>query len=153
MLLCCVLFLICVMPDDDLWSGCMCLLFLFFLMIRRPPRSTRTDTLFPYTTLFRSEYRLDVQAAAAGAGQAHRDPAKGRGGLEVDRAYLRKVQARSGRADGDGAPQQSAHRAARASALRTEPQADAVGGPPAALCAQFGCQTGRAHVRTPVTNA
>src|SRR3546814_1229294 len=26
----------------------------FFLMIRRPPRSTRTDTLFPYTTLFRS---------------------------------------------------------------------------------------------------
>src|SRR3546814_3627318 len=31
----------------------------FFLMIRRPPRSTRTDTLFPYTTLFRS---LDVRA-------------------------------------------------------------------------------------------
>src|SRR3546814_10681785 len=30
-----------------------CLLF-FFLMIRRPPRSTRTDTLLPYTTLFRS---------------------------------------------------------------------------------------------------
>src|SRR3546814_18315428 len=31
----------------------LCLYF-FFLMIRRPPRSTRTDTLFPYTTLFRS---------------------------------------------------------------------------------------------------
>src|SRR3546814_18186210 len=30
------------------------MLFIFFLMIRRPPRSTRTDTLFPYTTLFRS---------------------------------------------------------------------------------------------------
>src|SRR3546814_7586130 len=30
------------------------LVFFFFLMIRRPPRSTRTDTLFPYTTLFRS---------------------------------------------------------------------------------------------------
>src|SRR3546814_12228846 len=29
----------------------------FFLKIRRPPRSTRTDTLFPYTTLFRSEER------------------------------------------------------------------------------------------------
>src|SRR3546814_10974719 len=29
----------------------------FFLMIRRPPRSTRTDTLFPYTTLFRSQGR------------------------------------------------------------------------------------------------
>src|SRR3546814_9007922 len=32
----------------------ICVLF-FFLMIRRPPRSTRTDTLFPYTTLFRSQ--------------------------------------------------------------------------------------------------
>src|SRR3546814_246317 len=30
---------------------------LFFLMIRLPPRSTRTDTLFPYTTLFRSNRR------------------------------------------------------------------------------------------------
>src|SRR3546814_15822121 len=30
--------------------------FFFFLMIRRPPRSTRTDTLFPYTTLFRSAF-------------------------------------------------------------------------------------------------
>src|SRR3546814_6553984 len=28
-------------------------------MIRRPPRSTRTDTLFPYTTLFRSSDRID----------------------------------------------------------------------------------------------
>src|SRR3546814_16240162 len=28
----------------------------FFLMVRRPPRSTRTDTLFPYTTLFRSAW-------------------------------------------------------------------------------------------------
>src|SRR3546814_9273859 len=32
-------------------------LYFFFLMIRRPPRSTRTDTLFPYTTLFRSDRR------------------------------------------------------------------------------------------------
>src|SRR3546814_11583766 len=29
-------------------------MYVFFVMIRRPPRSTRTDTLFPYTTLFRS---------------------------------------------------------------------------------------------------
>src|SRR3546814_8980590 len=35
-------------------------------MIRRPPRSTRTDTLFPYTTLFRSRLRLEVQADFAG---------------------------------------------------------------------------------------
>src|SRR3546814_20299208 len=49
------------------WTSVCCFLFgtswrgaldsiscFFFLMIRRPPRSTRTDTLFPYTTLFRS---------------------------------------------------------------------------------------------------
>src|SRR3546814_20585423 len=34
--------------------------FFFCLMIRRPPRSTRTDTLFPYTTLFRSRHAADV---------------------------------------------------------------------------------------------
>src|SRR3546814_2450928 len=38
------------------------LLFFFFLMIRRPPRSTRTDTLFPYTTLFRSSYAADFES-------------------------------------------------------------------------------------------
>src|SRR3546814_5953178 len=45
---------------------------MFFLMIRRPPRSTRTDTLLPYTTLFRSELgpafcedRGDAEGAAA----------------------------------------------------------------------------------------
>src|SRR3546814_10064154 len=36
---------------------CLAILFFFLLMIRRPPRSTRTDTLFPYTTLFRSTVR------------------------------------------------------------------------------------------------
>src|SRR3546814_18599259 len=36
----------------------MCCYFFFFLMIRRPPRSTRTDTLFPYTTLFRSSSKV-----------------------------------------------------------------------------------------------
>src|SRR3546814_18939490 len=51
---------------------CYCMVFFFFLMIRRPPRSTRTDTLFPYTTLFRSGERLFhnaglcLQAFAAG---------------------------------------------------------------------------------------
>src|SRR3546814_6713732 len=35
----------------------------FFLMIRRPPRSTRTDTLFPYTTLFRSKLGLLFEPA------------------------------------------------------------------------------------------
>src|SRR3546814_13533257 len=45
----------------------LCCVF-FFLMIRRPPRSTRTDTLFPYTTLFRSacDRRHPSQYGAAG---------------------------------------------------------------------------------------
>src|SRR3546814_15471047 len=38
------------------------LLVVFFLMIRRPPRSTRTDTLFPYTTLFRSRHGSNRRA-------------------------------------------------------------------------------------------
>src|SRR3546814_678321 len=46
-------------------------------MIRRPPRSTRTDTLFPYTTLFRSienlAHRLNLVGRQAGA--SHRDMA------------------------------------------------------------------------------
>src|SRR3546814_3494383 len=39
-----------------------CILLCFFLMIRRPPRSTRTDTLFPYTTLFRSSASRTLNA-------------------------------------------------------------------------------------------
>src|SRR3546814_15426855 len=42
-----------------------CLFFFFFLMIRRPPGSTRTDTLFPDTTLFRS-----ADAAARGTARS-----------------------------------------------------------------------------------
>src|SRR3546814_5985900 len=42
----------------------------FFLMIRRPPRSTRTDTLFPYTTLFRS------YCAVRSRGLRHRPPVR-----------------------------------------------------------------------------
>src|SRR3546814_3489034 len=59
-----------------------CICFFFFLMIRRPPRSTRTDTLFPYTTLFRSPLQC---------GRLHelRDTRLGRG---VHRAVLRAVE-------------------------------------------------------------
>src|SRR3546814_17683364 len=46
------------MSHDMFWVAYVLqwLLDLFFLMIRLPPRSTRTDTLFPYTTLFRSSW-------------------------------------------------------------------------------------------------
>src|SRR3546814_2419995 len=53
--------------------SCLCCVF-FFLMIRRPPRSTRTDTLFPYTTLFRSQPR-GGEAVAAGQRRARRSGA------------------------------------------------------------------------------
>src|SRR3546814_4428821 len=42
----------------------------FFLMIRRPPRSTRTDTLFPYTTLFRSVLGESGRGKAAKRGRS-----------------------------------------------------------------------------------
>src|SRR3546814_3282636 len=44
--------------------------YIFFLMIRRPPRSTRTDTLFPYTTLVRSGVAREHPAGALAAADA-----------------------------------------------------------------------------------
>src|SRR3546814_20223075 len=61
----------------------------FFLMIRRPPRSTRTDTLFPYTTLFRSQ-----PGTAEGEGQHGR---RARGGRHGGRRALRSHRAVLGR--------------------------------------------------------
>src|SRR3546814_18025584 len=57
-------------------------------MIRRPPRSTRTDTLFPYTTLVRSPYWGRLLAVAGSAGIDF-DPDKAAvsyGGIMVSRA-------------------------------------------------------------------
>src|SRR3546814_19424464 len=58
----------------------------FFLMIRRPPRSTLTDTLFPYTTLFRSardplrpELRRAAGRGLAGADRQGEGGAAGQG--------------------------------------------------------------------------
>src|SRR3546814_20724706 len=55
--------------SDMLYAVCTCLhmiivVVFFVLRIRRPPRSTRTDTLFPYTTLFRSATVVGTRAAA-----------------------------------------------------------------------------------------
>src|SRR3546814_18701834 len=50
----------CLHFDVVVLASCMCF---FFLMIRRPPRATRTDTLFPYTTLFRSKRGLPSEMA------------------------------------------------------------------------------------------
>src|SRR3546814_1902750 len=76
-------------------------------MIRRPPRSTRTDTLFPYTTLFRSAVRLAEEvvrrlAAAADArqlGDAVRLDVQFPAGLDDRRRDRVVAAARAQRAD------------------------------------------------------
>src|SRR3546814_12041882 len=69
----------------------------FFLMIRRPPRSTRTDTLFPYTTLFRSSHRRLVPLDAAPRAQRQR------AGAPLLPAVLRpRLRRRDGAASGRG---------------------------------------------------
>src|SRR3546814_19227122 len=58
-------------------------------MIRRPPRSTRTDTLFPYTTLFRSPAHADPPGKRA---QGHgRAPGRGRGAGGGPEIYQRCI--------------------------------------------------------------
>src|SRR3546814_16464746 len=74
-----------------MWVGSIYLGSVFFLMIVRPPRSTRTDTLFPYPTLFRShvvvqrlafvrEATAAVGHHALALGRAHRDAEVGLAG-------------------------------------------------------------------------
>src|SRR3546814_2841685 len=76
-------------------------------MIRRPPRSTRTDTLFPYTTLFRSD-GLSRYAAARRVDQArralrvHRAVARARRSRRVRRRasrQARRIRRRAGRSE------------------------------------------------------
>src|SRR3546814_7340021 len=54
------------------------ILIVFYLMIRRPPRSTRTDTLFPYTTLFRSAHQAPEPSQNRYQGCAHEPHRRGR---------------------------------------------------------------------------
>src|SRR3546814_2284467 len=63
------------------------LLSFFFLMIRRPPRSTRTDTLFPYTTLFRSLAVLALGLGPVGAAFFAWDRGVKRGSIQALGAF------------------------------------------------------------------
>src|SRR3546814_7976831 len=84
------------------WLGVLCRFMSFsanmlILMIRRPPRSTRTDTLVPYTTLFRS--LAEHPAAAVGMDRAYApitylDEQGNPAGIAVD--LLRLIEAKSG---------------------------------------------------------
>src|SRR3546814_15157232 len=67
-------------------SGCRCnrsVCVFFFLMIRRPPRSTRTDTLFPYTTLFRSP-RARARQGGGGAARGRDQGTRGDAPVPLD---------------------------------------------------------------------
>src|SRR3546814_1719771 len=55
-------------------------------MIRRPPRSTRTDTLFPYTTLFRSGHALSITTATIRLPAASTSPNVGTKTVERSRS-------------------------------------------------------------------
>src|SRR3546814_12059733 len=69
----------------------------FFLMIRRPPRSTRTDTLFPYTTLFRSHLLFRRHAGGLGLA-ADRDP-RGKQQKDAGQHHRRQAIDRAGRSE------------------------------------------------------
>src|SRR3546814_11062963 len=72
-------------------------MFVFFLMRRRPPRSTRTDTLFPYTTLFRS-LRAPYAGRPADEGGDRRPMRAGAGSASGKAALLdRAAQGRMAR--------------------------------------------------------
>src|SRR3546814_12874465 len=58
-------------------GGAVWVAFFFFIMIRRPPRSTRTDTLFPYTTLFRS-HSPRAHRTICRSGRGSRRPSRNR---------------------------------------------------------------------------
>src|SRR3546814_16317869 len=77
----------------------------FFLMIRRPPRSTRTDTLFPYTTLFRSERprardpaRKRASEVPPAAARAHRISRRARRARRSQRRGVSAARRRTGTA-------------------------------------------------------
>src|SRR3546814_6841264 len=59
-------------------------------MIRRPPRSTRTDTLFPYTTLFRSHPSRTSHRAAALL-LAENTPRRNRGNCRIEMKGLKRA--------------------------------------------------------------
>src|SRR3546814_20858993 len=94
-------------------------------MIRRPPRSTRTDALFPYTTLFRSardrEIPLGDEAALLGRTQAHRRAATA--GIQAVVAELqgRLFQHMNAGKHGDADPQVEVRHLAIAVVVRAGP--------------------------------
>src|SRR3546814_20286855 len=119
--------------------------FFFFLMRRRPPRSTLTDTPFPYTTLFRADERLRLPAAAPGpenacAGGGCRDPGTRR--RRRDRGVGRPLRVRHA----DGARHVLALPAQHAAGKHAPPAARASHAAARFVAAAGAAEIGRAHV-------
>src|SRR3546814_7907820 len=96
-------------------------------MIRRPPRSTRTDTLFPYTTLFRSDVdharvRIHLHLADRRPGRVGRDPAgEGRDRAQGPTEFLGQRRAlvdRPGNVEEGQAPRSEEHTSELQSLMR-----------------------------------
>src|SRR3546814_972136 len=83
-------------------------------MIRRPPRSTRTDTLFPYTTLFRSQPRRHAGVGAHGDGSGRAGGPQRQSGFAVRRRQRRCGRGRTGQGGAVGPAQEVDGRKVRA---------------------------------------
>src|SRR3546814_6046164 len=118
----------------------------FFLMIRRPPRSTRTDTLFPYTTLFRSPLSATRKNAVRTAPRPCRQGQRSDSSVKSDGTRRGSADFHWGRRHGRGGfpgrhtPQWRWHPGRRPS-------------PPGGALQPARRQLGRAPARTPVTHA
>src|SRR3546814_5068091 len=125
-------------------------------MIRRPPRSTLTDTLFPYTTLFRSEAHGRVGGRAAALAQDRRVQGAGVADDVVDGQEVRGIALAADQLQlaADGVPQPVAEAGqipGRAFPGQPFPLHLRRDTPPRRLVGILvGTQIGRAPVRTPV---
>src|SRR3546814_10637395 len=110
-------------------------------MIRRPPRYTRTDTLFPYTTLFRSRIRATDRLQAEADARSARTQRQGHADRDRRADYRRRLGLSPPRAARCQARAAEGRGAGWFSRARIE------------LSGNARQQIGRAHVWTPVTNA
>src|SRR3546814_5532704 len=113
-------------------------------MIRRPPRSTRTDTLFPYTTLFRSNFRYTVAVPTS-----IRDKADS----TSESRFMRSVTSSATASVCSSVAPGASWMATRLVSESIEGWKVIGSNEKLEMVAKSASKKGRAHVRTPVTNA
>src|SRR3546814_3573899 len=128
-------------------------------MLRRPPRSTRTDPLFPYTTLFRSRLRHDLGRVAGNAGdlmaaaQQFVGDARTDAARNADEYDVHGVLRKQWQYPMLAPPPAPTKPVARDGQLRIMHQWRVAPDTPACAYRPSAKQIGRAHVCTQVTNA